>query len=101
MTEPKFHVGQRVAVCTQDLSFILPETIVTGVEFQPAGPFCHPQTLAIRFFAASWAYTVAGGERDPLGRACWYDECSLRPIDKDEYRDTEVNSLETPKPLTA
>jgi hypothetical protein len=84
MIEPKFALGERVAVCNSTITTVIPETVVLGREFRKFGfSVNQPGRLDTNF----WAYWVAG-HNIALGEWC------LRPIDKDEYREESEQSKE-------
>jgi len=91
MTEPKFAIGERVAVCTPCLTVVIPATVVVESDWSPADEkFIDPLTGGVVDGGpACWVYQVADDKH-------WFAESYLRPIDKDEYRETEQQEIEQP-----
>lgn len=86
MTEPKFHLGQHVAVCSVPVDGcrcgldVLPSVTVSEVVYMPFA-YCK---CAIRY-SGGWYYAVSPDTQDGL-----FGEHELRPIDPDkEYSDEE------------
>ena len=96
MSEPKFHVGQAVAVCTKDFELIIPKTLVTAKRYDEEG-ITHYQGRAWKTLAGWW-YQAEGAIDSARGEPWWIREPSLRAIDPDkEYQDSEIEELEQTK----
>jgi hypothetical protein len=91
MTEAKYHVGQLVAVCTSDLSVVIPETRVVARNLDPCG-FYRDWRGNLAYLPSGWAYQVADARTNPRGGEHWFAERCLRPIDKDEYTDSDLST---------
>lgn len=89
MSNPKFVVGDLVAVCTADLVLVIPETCVVGREVDEAGVFECPVDGQLYMGNGGYSYLVAGSE-------FWIPEEFLRPILPGEYlestRDQAIQS---------
>lgn len=87
MSEPKFSIGDRVAVCTSNFQVVLPATIVRSFRKKPAGYNRDPITSVIGWLPERWSYLVDG---------CKYFVCEwcLRPIQPDEYTEPSTESRE-------
>jgi hypothetical protein len=85
MSNPKFSVGQRVAVCTAELDIVIPQTVVVWVKYFYS--YVIIQNGKIVRCQPGWGYRVHGFPGF-LAERC------LRPIDDDEYREdsTEMDS---------
>lgn len=86
MTEPKFSIGQHVAVCGKTLLIVLPSTIIEAVRWakhmEAVRSFVGPHYTQVSS-GDGYYYWVAGTDR-------WIRERSIRPINPDtEYQDTE------------
>lgn len=85
MTNPLYHVGQHVAVCTPDCGVVIPKTVVRTSRYFEGFGFNvgtgQPQHYA------GWLYEV-DGEAYELREIC------LRPIDPDtEYTEEEEREV--------
>ena len=90
MSEPKFHVGQKVAVLTAGLEVVLPTATVSTVSHYGGGMRRHPITNVARQVPACWQYQVA---ESPYPDIC-YGEWCLRPLKDDDYTiETEEQEL--------
>ena len=79
MTEPKFAVGQHVAVCTSALDLVIPMTTIIRTRYFPSGMHIDPVDELRKPISATWVYKVADDRE-------WIAEWCLRPIDPDtEY----------------
>lgn len=89
MTEPKFHLGQKVAVCAglvrNPPARIIPETVVETVQWHPKAISTDADTGEELLFEAGWWY----GVDDPIptwnGMRCLYRESELRPLKDNDY----------------
>lgn len=81
MSNPKFHIGQHVAVCTPCLQTVIPKTAVLALKYFDGCGF-NVGTGQLQHYAG-WLYEV-DGEEFQLREIC------LRPIDPDtEYSEEE------------
>jgi hypothetical protein len=94
VSEPKFQVGDRVAVCTSNLAVVIPITAVTEREYQDRGYWRDPVQGGLREFSAGWAYCIEACPRDSQGRRTWFAEWTLRPIQPDEYTERSEQEKE-------
>lgn len=83
MTEPLFHIGQPVAVCTSRLSIVIPKTVVRGARYVQRGRFTKlrrsGQCVVSNYTGIIY---VVDGYDDEIAESC------LRPINPDtEYQD--------------
>jgi hypothetical protein len=82
MSNPKFSIGDKVAVCTADLSIVIPATVVLDRRWSEGARIITGNSPALY---TGWSYLVAGA---PLfGR-----EYCLRPILPGEYLTTSEES---------
>ncbi len=90
MSEPKFHVGQKVAVCAHDLSIIIPASTVLASCFANAGDLIRDATGKNRSLTqvkrTAWNYMVENG------KGHWFRETSLRPLNDDDYKPETTES---------
>lgn len=85
MSEPKYAVGDLVAVFGYGMKFISPKTVVTEVRFWP---FCRLHSLSMgitRELHDVWLYRVAGAPVGPMLGQVWHTEAELRPYRDDDY----------------
>jgi hypothetical protein len=99
---PLYSVGQDVAVCSLDMSVVIPATTVTEVVFIPGNvPLINQDTgtLARPLGGDAYAYRVEHGPISRVhGRSIIFAERSLRPILPGEYLES---TLESHKPIEA
>ncbi len=75
MSEPLYHVGQKVAVCTSNLSTVIPETSITNLKWVE---FALSRNLG-GIEQNIWAYAVADHD-------VFIAERCLRPLLDDDYK---------------
>lgn len=75
MSNPKFAVGERVAVCTTPLNVVIPKTKVVEVTFSPKMQLVN---MGGKVALNVWNYRVAD-------HSSWFAEWTLRPIFPGEY----------------
>jgi hypothetical protein len=86
MNNPKFSVGDKVAVCCMfpfcgGKPIVIPETVVTGSYFLPQGASVKSRNtgaVSVWLFPSTWCYYIKG-MKNPLR------ESNLRPILPGEY----------------
>lgn len=85
MSEPKFSVGQRVAVCTSTLGTVIPVTTVVSSRLLPAGSrYQNIDTWQVGVLGKdTWAYTVADAPHQHE-----FAEWCLRPLNDDDYTES-------------
>lgn len=97
MSGPKFHVGQRVAVCTRNLLVVIPSTVVIKVRWTDAtdSVLSHLTGKTHRQIA-EFGYLVKDSPIGLFGQPIWFSESSLRPLNDDDYKDDETQEINKP-----
>jgi hypothetical protein len=88
MSNPKFSVGDLVAVCTTPLNVVIPKTCVTDVSFVHEFVLIN---MGGEVRKNTWGYKVAD-------HSDWFAEWTLRPHQPGEYLES---TLESHKPIEA
>jgi hypothetical protein len=95
MSNPKFAVGDLVAVCSSDLSVVIPSTIITARKLTSGGPARDLSTREIIYCGERWQYQVEDFKTVHRGNPVWINERCLRPILPDEY-DEDTQDIRQP-----
>lgn len=84
MSEPRFQVGDFVAVLTIGCAVVIPVTFVTSRQWNDDGVYKNSSTGNLKKLYPAWVYGVAGRADEQFAEWC------LRPIDPDtEYTEQE------------
>jgi hypothetical protein len=84
MSDPKFSIGDKVAICTPGLYLVIPETVITDRWFLDDDVYVvHPTMEAIRY--SGWVYTFIGHHKPTR-------EKNIRPLLPGEYLTTSEES---------
>lgn len=89
---PKFSVGQKVAVCTSDLSVVIPETFVVAYSFLPKR-LARDISGEVRPFREGWYYKVRDAPLSLDGLPVSFFEPCLREVDDDDYEEQEEEEV--------
>jgi hypothetical protein len=85
VNNPKFSIGQHVAVCTAQLNIVIPATVITGRKWTNAD-WADQNGHSVPA-KPGWLYLTSDCER-------WLREKVLRPIDPDtEYQDEQEREV--------
>lgn len=90
MTEPKFHIGQRVAVCCfPQYSLVIPETRITEIVWINGGVWITEKGAEV--VPKGFRYRVADSGIAPVSGKPWLiREWHIRPLNDDDYKDEET-----------
>jgi hypothetical protein len=95
MNNPKFAIGDKVAVCSFDLKVVFPVAEIVARHFCPEGYSIDYSTKQTLIFNAAWYYQVDQGPIGIDGTLAGIDEAFLRPINPD----TEYLTLNAQSPV--
>lgn len=85
MREPKFKIGDDVAVCTKSLHIVIPKTKVIEIKWQEDWPIYVQKQF--KGYRTGWFYEVEGSRFS-------FAEKALRKIGDDDYTLTEEEERE-------
>ena len=102
MIEPLYSIGQAVAVCTPNLSVVIPRTHVEVIRWLQAGEYISPITGApVTRSRPGWEYLVVESPVSLRGNRVWFREHSLRRLDPADYLDPATTDTEEPMEKSA
>jgi hypothetical protein len=91
MSNPKFAVGDLVAVCNSSLTIVIPETRITDICFKQAGVYRNFLGEK-KYLPDRWAYVVLNAPCSDRVKKVWFSEWCIRPIIPGEYLSSTLNT---------